>query len=74
MKQLRATVYRQDAPKVTIPLRKFNIDGMTFHEHTASLVCLGDVRGTYDECWKQAKQLCAAPVLDWHGAIRYKEA
>lgn len=62
--KVTAAVYRQDTPMSTG--RKFRGEyGNEMPEHEANFVHIGDVSGSYDECWQQAKKLTPKPVLEF---------
>lgn len=64
--KVTAAVYRQAAPELVKPIRKFiGADGQEYMEHRANLAYVGDVTGTYHECWQQAKALCVSPVVEF---------
>lgn len=70
-----AAVYRQEKPEIIRPVRHFvGADGNRYMEHESIFTHLGDVTGTHDECWTQAKAMTKFPVLEFpRGMYKFKE-
>lgn len=61
-KPLFAKVFAQRDP---IALRTFRVGPDEFTEFAANLVPIGNVMGSYSECWKMAKIMHPIPVLEF---------
>ena len=63
VKQFVAIVYKQHTP---IPNGKtFTYEGEKLLDHTANLKEVGKVTGSWEECWKQAKEMVPFPVVEF---------
>ncbi len=61
-KTLFAKVFAQRDP---VPVRTFRVGNDEFTEYAARLEPLGEVFGSYSECWSLAKVMHPIPVLQF---------
>lgn len=61
---MKAIVYRQDTPTVLDSTKK-NPDGSLDKYFKPNIYQVGEVVGTIESCWKQAKLLTRNPGMEW---------